>query len=1005
MPEIQTPTFAQGTYNATTGVYTNWRGEKDTRSIESVPEGTKIVFTPGTTSITGITGGGSGTGGGEPSFSQPNQSTPSPSTNEPTTSTGVIGQVKPGSLEPARQEYTRIQKYYISQINSGVKFTPEKLAMLKKDFGISIGGDNVAGVYVPRRSGTGVGTGYGTGDGNIYTVEIAPENLLPKVSTEPNMFGATLIEPAKTDLLSKFNMLHDTTLTYLQTKVYEGIDKAKTPIITSVGDALKLDYYYFVQPFVSLKNEITKTKTGRDIYTTTEYIATVIPFRAVKNILTDTGNLLMTGEYKNIYNYYSSPIKSTYNQFAGVTYKPTSTYTITDTKFLTGISFLSSQIITKIKVTYDKNKYLTKGIKIYPLVPLKFTYDLGIKAKKIATNENTLFWAGAGFKEAGNYVPTTFEDFAKYYVIGKLFEFAPKTMSSVAIYSGSKRFKEAKTPEDKVGGAFLIGAGGFGLGVGLKTTIRDNYFKIKGEELKLADETIKPFVNYNKAVFMKRYKGLEILDTSTYLPFLNSQKKGTFIEKRFNIISPEVKAYYKDIPLDKVSYYKPIIEGKKLIGFKFVKEKTTAFPYDNPKTFKNYFEFTNKAVYGLPKLDISSLKYETKYFSNDIKLSNDYVKPFTRRNKKIYMRRQEAISLFKPSTILNYLEGYKRGQFLKQQYKFNNYNLFGYSATAVGGKIKDIGEAGQFYSGKGISEGFLRLGNKYNNDIGFSLFGAEPYVYASYGKKAIVTPKAYEIKIKNPYEKRGKPIKKYIFPGTNIEEGNFYIPTNKREVQALTFGKLLPIRQKYYFKIGGRVVPIRENLVIDKPEKLGFEVLNKLETPKPSILPGKNSKYKGEYNLGKSSSLSGYSNKGFLPSSIIYASKKSSIKKSSISKYSLSKLYSYSTFSKSYSSSGYVPYKYSGSGASSSSSSSFSYFGSGGGSSSNRNNYYPKGYSKKISNIYSNTGFKPKSLATKKSKFSEGIFYTPSFTARALNIKTSIPKSYKGGGFIRGLPK
>jgi len=310
-----------------------------------------------------------------------------------------------------------------------------------------------------------------------------------------------------------------------------------------------------------------------------------------------------------------------------------------------------------------------------------------------------------------------------------------------------------------------------------------NYNKLRGmEELKLASSEIKPFIRQNEVVFMKRFEGIKLKEPSSIINYFKGYKKGQFLEKQSRIISPEVEAFYKG--LKEITYYEPVIKDNKIIRFEKITKQTERFPYEESKNFKKYFENLNKKLYGLPKTS---------------KL------PIDVRNK-----------------------------------------VFGYSATSSGNIIKNIGEAGQFYSGKGISVAFLRLMNKYDLSLKEQInMGNKPFVYASYGNKAVVVPKAYEIKVPNPYEIGGKPIKKYIFPETETKPGEFYIPTNKPEVQAVVYGGVLPLRNKFYFKLGGRRIPIQENIIIDnniaREIKLQNKELSKLipEKARSSVLPYK----------------------------------------------------------------------------------------------------------------------------------------------------------------------
>jgi hypothetical protein len=214
---------------------------------------------------------------------------------------------------------------------------------------------------------------------------------------------------------------------------------------------------------------------------------------------------------------------------------------------------------------------------------------------------------------------------------------------------------------------------------------------------------------------------------------------------------------------------------------------------------------------------------------------------------------------------------------------------FGYSATGGGRVLKsgEIGETGIFVSGKGVSPAFLRIFDNPNipRNLDPYKFTNKPYIYAIYGKNARVYPKAYEVRQPNPYEKGGKPIKVYKF-GRKIPAGEFAIPTNKPEVQAVTFGEAFSLRRGFYIKLAGRRVPIEEVAVGGKGE-FGATGLKPTKVV-PSSLPYK----------------SGYKSVSPLiirPSSPSYKYQKSStssiISKSSVS--SLSYSYSYSYPSKS----------------------------------------------------------------------------------------------------------
>jgi len=280
-----------------------------------------------------------------------------------------------------------------------------------------------------------------------------------------------------------------------------------------------------------------------------------------------------------------------------------------------------------------------------------------------------------------------------------------------------------------------------------------------------------------------------------------------------------------------------------------VKESTTPFPYDKPGTHFDWFTGRGVLEYGTPK----------------------------------------------------------RGE-LPKQYK--DYG-FGYSATGkTWGKEVLIGEAGQYYSGKGVSARFLRIGDKESPSTAIDLFDEplvgmdKPKVYAGYFEKVKENPAITEVKVPNPYDPTAKPIKKYVFP-EETGEGILNIPKMKPEVEGVVFGERVPIREESYFKLGGRRVPIEEQTFVtkDKPiidTKTG-EAVETIKEPQYSTLPSRPSRTAGAYELKsdylKSSEVSSL-DRSSARSSKYYARDRISDKRSSLSD-KLSKLYDSKT-SKSY---------------------------------------------------------------------------------------------------------
>jgi len=288
-------------------------------------------------------------------------------------------------------------------------------------------------------------------------------------------------------------------------------------------------------------------------------------------------------------------------------------------------------------------------------------------------------------------------------------------------------------------------------------------------------------------------------------------------------------------------------------------------------------------------------------------------KGFMRNGEMVYMRRATGFQLAKPKSWIESLQGYKPGQFVKRQYRliapevqsryeggpgtsfpydkpethlewFTKKNMqeyylpkkselpfnakkmaYGLSATGKEWNTNVIGDAGSYYSGKGISIRFLRIANKRSPQqagVFDSLFGKKPIVYAGYAKKAVVNP-GYEIKVPNPYEPNGKPIKKYIF-SKPTEKGVFNIPVHKLEVESVAYGEKVPVRRKFYFELGGRRVPIEEHVfreslspkeltILNTKQNIKTKTTNSMESVLPDI-PSKKS-YVFLPEISKKSSL------------------------------------------------------------------------------------------------------------------------------------------------------
>lgn len=183
----------------------------------------------------------------------------------------------------------------------------------------------------------------------------------------------------------------------------------------------------------------------------------------------------------------------------------------------------------------------------------------------------------------------------------------------------------------------------------------------------------------------------------------------------------------------------------------------------------------------------------------------------------------------KPASHLSWFKGEAGG--IKQYYLPKNIDIkgmegLGFSATPEQWNTLKIGEAGQYFSGKGISARFLRLGSKYEDMIIWGGAGAEakrPAVYAGYFEKVQVNPAIKEIKVPNPYG-YGKPIKMYLF--SESTKGNaINLPLMKMEVEGVKFGEQIPISKRFSFKYQGRTIPLIETTFKGEAGALGSQVL------------------------------------------------------------------------------------------------------------------------------------------------------------------------------------
>jgi len=179
-------------------------------------------------------------------------------------------------------------------------------------------------------------------------------------------------------------------------------------------------------------------------------------------------------------------------------------------------------------------------------------------------------------------------------------------------------------------------------------------------------------------------------------------------------------------------------------NYKYVTESTTRFPFASTKTHVRYFTKTQPSEYYLP-------------------------------------------SKFVPQSV--------RGM------------KYGFHATGKAWKPSATTlDPNQYISGKGVSVGFTRIGNKYEFSYGGD-FGAginAPQVQVGYFKSLKVNPAIREVKVPTSF---GGTAKTYIFRNP-VKEGVVQIPQYKIEVEGVVAGTRVPIKNVGFTRILGVRTPL-----------------------------------------------------------------------------------------------------------------------------------------------------------------------------------------------------
>jgi hypothetical protein len=301
-------------------------------------------------------------------------------------------------------------------------------------------------------------------------------------------------------------------------------------------------------------------------------------------------------------------------------------------------------------------------------------------------------------------------------------------------------------------------------GIGKKTydIAKSNVKNWNIPTIKEADLTEKGFYRENKLlggqekIYMRRYEGFKLSSPKSWLQTLEGYEKGQFTGQVKKIVSDEVSAYYKyggDVDI-----YNKMGEYTKTI-------KATPFPYDNPATHYDWITRKNILEYGTGKY---------KELPINVKEYKGYVYSAT-ANEWEYTE-------FKPDIL------YKDGK-----------------------AVANLKGAVRFGSGKGLSEGFLRISRMIEEESGTAKDISSPTIYANYLKDIKINKATGEIR---GITGGGQELKfpKYLQDTGILGTGN--IPLSKREVEATyEFEKAVKLRTPFAIRRGLWKIPVVEEVV------------------------------------------------------------------------------------------------------------------------------------------------------------------------------------------------
>lgn len=418
-------------------------------------------------------------------------------------------------------------------------------------------------------------------------------------------------------------------------------------------------------------------------------------------------------------------------------------------------------------------------------------------------------------------------------------------------YSKYKQYgymKNASPQGEKLFWAETVGElGGIEAGTGWGKKTFDKYYS-RFENRKLLNQKIADISNqgfwrenkrlgFNERVYMERYQGFKLSSPKTWLQKVQGYKVGQFTGRAYKRIPDEVYAYYKyggDVTL-----YPKGTKFKLFSGEPYKKAKV----WRNPSTWElqKRLKFGENVFNSRGRTIVRSRNVNTGRF-------NEFEQVLGWKKVKVIPSRIIKAEPFPFDDPAKHMEWFMKKNY--QYYGGGSYSklpinvkgkAMGYSATGkaweynmdkiitIGGKKfgvasyepdkilyptkKGIGEiklkgAYRYYSGKGVSAGFLRIFGKGTEESAVEgLKATKPTIYQGYFDEVQLNKAIREVRGTS----RGMETKGYIYGKDTGKAGTLNIPLYKKEVEGtVEMAEVIPIRKAFKMRIEGWDVPIVE---------------------------------------------------------------------------------------------------------------------------------------------------------------------------------------------------